>query len=308
MDLSIIIVSFNTKKLTTECIESILRNTKGLTYEIIIVDNASNDGSIDAIHDLKIKYPISSLKLIENKKNLGFAKANNIGASKSKGKYFLFLNSDTLIKNNFLKSIVSWMEENKNVAVSTCALKNKDGSMQGSGGYFPTLFRVFSWMFFIEDIPFLDKLIKPFHPIHSKSPIYKGLGQFKKRREQDWVTGAFFLTRKKIFDRLKGFDVDYFMYTEEVDLCFRIKKLGYKIYYLPDWEIIHLGGASSSKEFPILSEYKNIKLFYKKNMPKWQFPFLRAFLKTGALLRAFIFGIIEGKSAYEIYIKANNIA
>jgi GT2 family glycosyltransferase len=94
------------------------------------------------------------------------------------------------------------------------------------------------------------------------------------------------------------------MYTEEVDLCFRIKKQGLRVFYLPEWDIVHLGGASSTKEFSILSEYKSMKIFYKKNMPSWQFPFLRLFLKSGALIRATLFRILEGKEAYEVYIKA----
>jgi GT2 family glycosyltransferase len=163
-------------------------------------------------------------------------------------------------------------------------------------------------MFFVEDIPCLDRLIKPFHPVHARSFFYKGLSRFKKEISQDWVTGAFFLIKNDVFKKAGCFDEDYFMYTEEVDLCFRIKKLGYDVFYLPKWEIIHLGGASSTKEFPILSEYKGMKLFYQKNMPLWQYPFLRLFMKSGAFLRALIFGLIEGKEAHRVYVKAFKIA
>ena len=306
MDLSIVTINFKTKKITTDCINSILKNTKGISFEVIVIDNASNDNSYEFLRKNFEKYEF--IKFIKNSRNLGFAKANNQGAIKAKGKYLLFLNSDTVVKADVFRGMLAWMDKNTKVGVSTCALKNKDGTLQGSGGYFPTLFKVFAWMFFIEDIPLLDKFIKPFHPVHTKSPLYKGLGQFSKSRDQDWVTGAFFLTRRDIFEKAGRFDEDYFMYTEEVDLCYRIKKMGYEIRYLPEWEITHLGGASSNKEFPILSEYKGIKLFYEKNMPLWQMPLVRLFLKTGALLRALIFGVLDGKEAFDVYVKAYKIA
>ncbi len=306
MELSIAIVNYNTKIITNNCIKSILKNSKGLNYEIIIIDNASVDGSYDFLVKKYKNY--KNIRIIKSKKNLGFAKANNKAAKIAKGRYLLFLNSDTIIENNIFGKIIDWMDKNNDVGIITCALKNNDGTLQGSGGFFPTLFRVFCWMFFVEDIPLLDLYIKPFHPVHKKSFFYKGLSQFNKEREQDWVTGAFLLTRKGIFDKVNGFDEDYFMYTEEVDYCYRVKKMGLRVFYLPKWKIIHLGGASSTKEFPIISEYKGIKIFYKKNMPNWQFPFLIFFLKAGALLRALIFGLIEGRKAYEIYIKAFKVA
>lgn len=306
MDLSIIIINYNTKRITVDCANSVLKNTKDVAYEIILIDNASSDGSYNELKKKFARYKF--VKYIKNIKNLGFAAANNQGASYAKGKHLLFLNSDTIVEKNILKEMLQWMGKHKSSSVSTCALKNKDGTLQGSGGYFPTLPRVFYWMFFIEDIPLLDRIIRPFHPVHAKSPLYKGLDRFKKKTNLDWVTGAFFLTRRDLFNKIGGFDEDYFMYTEEVDLCFRMKSLGYKVYYLPEWEIIHLGGASSTREFPVLSEYKGIKLFYKKNMPPWQYPFLILFLKCGALLRALIFGAMEGRDAYEIYIKAFKLA
>ena len=176
IDLSIIIVSFNTKKLLIDCINSIRRHVGGLKYEVIIIDNGSSDGSTQAISN--IKHQSSNLpagrhgfKLIENKENLGFGKANNQGMKIAKGRYILLLNSDTLISSNVLGEMISWMGEHKDVGIASCSLKNKDGSIQGTGGYFPTLARVFSWMT-IQDLPFVDNIIKPFHPMHTKS-FYK---------------------------------------------------------------------------------------------------------------------------------------
>lgn len=302
MDLSIIIVNYNTKDLTIDCIKSVLKHTKKITYEVIIVDNASLDDSIKEIS--KLRKTIKNLKLIENNKNLGFAKANNQGLRRAKGKYSLLLNSDTVIKNNLLHEMIDWMDDHPKVGVSTCALLNKDGSIQGSGGNFPDLFRVFAWMFFLEDIPLLDRLIKPFHPMHTQSPFYKGEVRFKKAHQKDWITGAFFLIRAKATKRTGFLDEDYFMYGEEMELCFRIKKAGWQVWYLPRWSIIHFGGASSTSEFAILSEYTGIKLFYNKHLPVWQLPIIRLFLKGGSFLRIIIFGILKGKEAAKVYAKA----
>lgn len=305
-NLSIIIINFNTKKITTDCIKSIIKKTKGIDYEIIVVDNASKDGSVEALEELNRN--IDNFKLIKNKKNKGFGPGNNQGIKVAKGKFILLLNTDTIIHDNLLTEMVAWMRKHKNTGVATCALKNIDGTLQGTGGYFPTLFRVFAWMFFLEDIPLLDSLIKPFHPVHGQSPFYKGTSQFRKAREQDWVTGAFLLTRKEIIDEVGNFDEDYFMYTEEVDFCFRVKKVGWEVWYLPKWGITHLGGASSTSEFPILSEYKSIKLFYKKHMPPWQYVLLRIFLKGGAIARMVLFGILKGGEAAKTYAKAFRFA
>lgn len=289
VDLSIVIVSYNTKKLLLACLQSIKEYTKEISYEIVVVDNASTDGS-------------QELALIKNKKNVGFAAANNQGIKKSRGRYVLLLNSDTLISDNVLKNMISWMDGHPKAGIATCALKNEDGSLQGTGGYFPTLPRVFSWMT-IQDIPGVDNFIKPFHPMRDKS-FHRGSDFYKKERQLDWVTGAFFLARKKVFKDVGLFDENYFMYVEEVDLCFRAKKKGWQVWYLPRWSILHYGGASGAKESTVLREYEGIKRFYKKHYPYWQYPLVRFFLKIGSLGRIVLFGLLEGKEAARIYAQA----
>lgn len=301
MELSIIVVSFNTRDILVSCIKSIKKYTRGIDYEVVVVDNGSADGSAAAAEEL-------GAKVIENKKNLGFAAANNQGFKKSSGEFVLFLNSDTELKDNVLGEMVEWMRGRSKVGVATCGLNNKDGSMQATGGYFPTLARVFSWMV-IQDFPFVDSIIKPFHPFHSKSFFAKGVNFYKSPRQLDWVTGAFLLTRKKVLKNVGDWDESYFMYVEEVDLCYRIRKLGYQVWYLPNWKIVHLGGASSkTSELPLTSEYKGIKRFYKKFYPSWQYPIVRFLLKVGALGRIILFGILEGAGSAKIYAKAFKIA
>jgi len=307
MDISIIIVSYNTKKLLRDCIISIIKNTKNINYEIIVVDNASTDGSVEVIKKLRRTNSIN-LKIIENETNLGFGGGNNLGIKRAKGKFILLLNSDTIIHDNLVREMVSWMDDMDKVGVASCGLKNSDGSFQGTGGSFPDLLRVFSWMFFIEDIPGIDRLIKPFHPMHPNSPVYKGDAYFKKEHETDWLTAAFLLIRKKVIEEVGYFDENYFAYVEEVDLCYRVKKGGWKVYYNPSWSITHYGGASSTAEFPILSEFEGVKIFYKKHMPKWQYPVLRVMLKAGALIRIGVLGLLKGKPAVKTYVKAFQIA
>lgn len=297
--LSIIIVSFNTKEILKNCINTVIRNSRNINYEIIVIDNASEDGSLDLLNSISKKHP---LKIIVNRKNLGFGHANNQGMKVAKGNYLLLLNSDTIIKDNLFPEIIKWMDENPKVGLCSCSLKNKDGSLQGTGGHFPTLIRVISWMT-IQDIPLVDAIIKPFHPMKTKS-FYKGNKFYKNEKELDWVTGAFFLLRHKTALEVGYFDEDYFMYTEEVDYCYRLKELGWKVYFLPKWEIIHLGGASGKGSSYVIDEYKGVKLFYKKHYPKWQYPILRLFLKIGALGRIILYGLLEGADSAKVYAKA----
>ena len=246
----------------------------------------------------------SKLKIIENKENIGFGKANNQGMKKSRGKYILLLNSDTLLKDNVLGEMVHWMDNHPKAGASSCALRNKDGSLQGTGGYFPNLPKVASWMFFVDDLPVIDQLLKPFHPMHPKSFFNKGDKSFSKTQPRDWLTGAFLLIRSEAFKQTGYFDEDYFMYVEEVDYCFRLKRHGWQIWYLPRWSITHYGGASGTNELAIVSEYKGLVTFYKKHKSSWQGNILKLLLRTGALARIIIFGILEGGSSARTYAKA----
>lgn len=290
-DLSIIILNFNTAKLVKDCVASVAKHVKDLDYEVIVVDNGSTDGSAKELKNLDVKF-------IKSDKNLGFGEGNNLGIQKAVGKTILLLNSDTLIKDEVIQKTYTYLKEHPKVGVLGCALKGQDGYLQLNGGYFPTLRKVFYWMSFIDDIPFLGSLLKPYHLKH-----FKGEGE----KDLDWVTGAFLMVKKAALEEAGVFDPDYFMYVEELDLCFRIKEKGWQIKYLPQYEIIHLGGASTTSAFSILSEYKGLKLFYKKHYSDWQYNCLRFLLKVGALIRMFVLGIIR-KGAFLIYAKAFQIA
>jgi len=300
IDLSIIVVSYNTLDFTSKCLDSIKKYTPNLNYEIIVVDNASSDGSVEYLS--KLSRQSKNFKLVKSSENIGFSAANNLGVKKVGGEFVLFLNSDTEFTADILTEMVSYVKTHEKLAMLSCKLIGKDGKVQGNGGYFPTLARVFSWMT-IQDFPLVDKLIKPFHPLKPKTG-YANKGFFDKKQNLDWVTGAFILTRKEILDNGVSWDKDYFMYTEDTDLCYQVKKLGWEIEYNPKWSIKHYGGASSSTEYSILSEYQSIKRFYKKHYSNWQMPILRIILKIGAMGRMVLFGILEGKETFSIYAKA----
>lgn len=304
LDLSIVIVSLNIKKLLEKCLESVYRMEKKANFEIFVVDNASEDGTPEMVEK---KFP--EVKIIRNKKNIGFGPANNIGMKKAKGRYVLLLNPDTeTITKNIFSEMVSWMDNNPTVGISSCALLNPDKTYQGSGGFFPTLLRVFFWMSFIDDMPGIDKLVKPYHPLHVWSPVYKGEEYFAKSHEQDWVTGAFFLIRMEAMKKVGFFDEDYFTYVEEVDYCFRTKQEGWQISYLPKWKIIHYGQVTTGSERATVNEFEGLKIFYKKHYPGWQLPILRVFLKLGAILRIVVFGLMKGPGVAKTYAKAFKVA
>lgn len=301
LDLSIVIVSTNIEELLRKCLQSLVPALKGIKAEVIVVDNASKDKTPQMV---ETEFPW--VKLIKKHRNRGFGANNNIGMKVARGRYVLLLNSDTeLLDKVILKEMVAWMDKHPKVGLSSCALLNEDRkTLQGNGGYFPTLFKVFFWMFFLDDIPGLDRLIKPFHPLHEWSPIYKGGGYFKKTQKQDWLTAAYLVIRKSALDEAGLFDEDFFLYVEEVDLSYRFVKAGWEVWYLPKWKILHYGQVTIGSENSMIFELKNMVLFYKKHFSSWKIPIVRVVLKTGAVLRMIIFGILKGPKVTKTYAKA----
>lgn len=298
MQLSIIVVSYNTSSLLKQCLSSVYKvlSSDGISKkaEVIVVDNASTDDSVKMV---KKEFPRT--KLIINKKNLGFAKANNQGIKLAKGKYILLLNSDTKVKKGAFLNLLQVMEKDRDIGVVGGKLLNKDGSIQPSVGFFPHLIKVFLWMSFLDDIPFVAGLVKPYHV------EWKDL--YKEEQEVDWVSGACFLVRKEVVGKAGLLDEKIFMYGEEMEWCWRIKGAGFSVVYTPEAEIFHYKEKSSStgQKAGIDKEFSTLIYFYKKHKPVWQLIFVRVFLLFGALLRIFLFGII-GKYPDRInaYVKA----
>jgi GT2 family glycosyltransferase len=284
--LSIIIVSYNTRQLTLDCLNSIWQDKglKNIPFEIIIIDNNSPDDSVEKLKKLDKK-----ITLIANKNNSGFGGANNQGLKVAKGNYVLFLNPDTLILHSAISQSLDWLSSHPEASTCTAQLLNKDKTIQASGGFFPNLANVFTWSLSLDDLPLINKIIKPLHP-HTPN-FYTRDNFYLHDRQQDWVTGAFFLTRKALLDKVRGFDENYFMYGEELELAYRIKQStpNNKVQYLIGPQIIHLGGASAiNKIDPILNEYKGILSFFKKHKSKFQYQIVKILLKINALSRAII--------------------
>lgn len=257
MDVSVIIINYNTLNLTKNTIKSVLEKTKDVSIEIILVDNNSADGSREYFDN------IEEIKFIKNVENIGFGNANNIGLKESKGKYVFFLNSDTILINNAIKILFEFMENNLEAGVCGGNLYYEDLSPGHS---------------FEENIFGLKDEFKNFYKFLYKK-IYKKRLDFNyslKYKEVGYVTGADMFVRKEVLDKLGGFDSDFFMYYEETELTNRIKKLGYRIYSVPQAKIIHLEGKSSEyKElkFKMMTESK-YKYFYKvhgKKMMKYSY-------------------------------------
>ena len=231
---SIIIVNYNTRQLTLDCLKSIYQHTKDIDFEVIVVDNASSDGSIEAIRE---SFPI--VKVIEPNENLGFGRANNLGAKYAKGEYLFLLNSDTLLIENSIKKLYDFYIENQgklHIGVLGCTLVDKDLNLIHSGGDFPTISR------YIFDHPFrvLNKIFK------TNKSTFKKFSYNDILTKVDMVTGADMFLSKKSFDKVGGFDERFFLYYEETDMEHRLTKLGYSHYIINTTKIIHLEGGSMS--------------------------------------------------------------
>ncbi|MGE5812065.1 MAG: glycosyltransferase [Ignavibacteria bacterium] len=255
MDLSIIIVNYNVKEFIQNLLHSIFKAGCNLKYEIIIIDNASDDGSADFI---KEKFP--NINLISNKKNLGFGKANNIGLAAAKGKYILLINPDTLIREDTLEKMISFFESSPDAGLAGCKILNPDGSLQlACRRSFPG-----PWTSFCK-VTGLSSLFP-----HSRLFARYNLTYLDENRtyEVDAISGSFMMMKKEVYEKIGGFDEQFFMYGEDLDLCYRIQKAGWKVYYTPDTQIIHYKGESTRRSS--LDEtkifYDAMNLFVKKHL------------------------------------------
>lgn len=276
-ELSIIILSYNTARVTNDCIESVFKSLKdsSVQFEVLVFDNASTDNSVNLLNELQKKY--NNLIVVEHKENVGFAKGNNIASKQAKGEYLLFLNSDTVVLENAIEDLMNFFKNN-DVDFAGGKLLNKDGSPQASAGPFYSLPVVFGALFLKGDYWGLTR--------YSPSSIKK----------VDWVSGACIVTRHDIFDKISGFDEKIFMYMDEIDLLYRAKQKGYTTYFYPQAQFIHLGSASSAgKTFPILQVYTGFLYFYKKHYNSTTLGILKGMLQLKAVVSLFI-GRLTGNS------------
>ena len=253
-DVSVVVTNWNGRELLQACLQSIYDKTTGIRTEIIVVDDASTDGSAEMVRS---KFP--DVKLALHETNLGFVRANNHAIELATGRYVLLLNSDTVLVNNAIKILAEFLDIQPDAAVCGGCLKNKDLSTQISYGSFPTFFQA------IVDALFLNDLFpRAGLPNRGAFPMASAVGP----RKVDFIIGADLLIRKEIIDQLGLFDERFHAYCEEVDFCYRIRqqKRG-QAYLVPSAQIIHLGGMSYSKlgERQIQMHYSGYDKFLRKH-------------------------------------------
>jgi hypothetical protein len=251
MKVSILIVTYQSQDEISLCINSIYKNIKDTDFEIIIIDNASTDNTIKIVKD-----NFSDVILIENKKNKGYAYANNKGTSLAKGDFLFFINPDSIIIENTISVLLLIINSNNENGIVAPKIKNINGSTQFSAGGIPTipamLFEAFGLYLFFPNTLFGYR-----NALSIKSDVNVG-----------WVTGACFMIKKQIFQNLNGFDENYFLYLEDTDLCLRMNnELKKNIIYTPKTSVIHMKGKSSKNDSYIskLSSYRSKLYYYKKH-------------------------------------------
>ncbi len=255
MDVSVIIINYNTLKMTDECVDSIFQHTYGIEFEVILVDNASNDGSKNFFTKNQ------NIKYIYNNENLGFGRANNIGLKYATGKYVFFLNSDTILLNNAILGFWEFMENNsKYIACCGCKLIDAKGSPTFSGGCFPNIFIIWNRI-----MAFCFYEIYKFFNIHEREQRNRKLNCVV-----DFVSGADLFVRKEVLNKCGSFDPDFFMYYEETEMQYRFFKFGYKSVLIDTPKIKHFVGSSNVKKGHSLKsciiELRSRFLYCKKTM------------------------------------------
>lgn len=232
-DISIGLASWNTCGLLDHCLQSIYDTAGDMDIEVIVVDNASSDGSPEMVAD---KYP--QVRLIRNRVNMGFAAASNIAFKHSQGRHFVLLNTDTVVLDGAFQAMMAFMDSHTDAGIVGCKLLNGDGSLQRSCSAFP------SPLTELWDSLYLSKLFPKSRIFASYSMTY---WDFNQTREVDFAGGSCLMVRREAIEEVGLLDEDYFMYTEEADWCYRMWQHDWKVYYYPEAKIIHLGGRSSRK-------------------------------------------------------------
>jgi N-acetylglucosaminyl-diphospho-decaprenol L-rhamnosyltransferase len=252
MQLSIVIICWNDWKVIENCLRSIFEGTCGLDFEVIVSDNGSTDGSVERI---QTQFP--TVRVVENKANLGFAKGNNSGIRASRGEYVLILNPDTIVHDGSLQRWIAFAIRHPEGGAFGCRVHNPDGSYQESARPFPTVRRSLIAALGLRRVGYLG-------PVFA-SDIYLGW-KGDTERLVDWQSGCCVMFRGDVLNSLGGFDERFFYHYEEVDLCHRVWEAGYPILFTPEASITHLGGQSVGRfpiRFALETSRNRYRYFYK---------------------------------------------
>ncbi len=233
LDVSVVIINWNTRDILRNCLVSVFEQTQGIAVEVIVVDNASHDGSVEMVQE---EFP--RVALITNEENRGFAAGNNQGLAAAQGRYVLLLNSDTIVLDGAVKKTVAFADAHPEAAVTGCRVLNSDRTPQASCFMFPSA---------------LNMLLSAFY-LYRLFPKNRFFGRERMTwwdkgspREVDVVSGCFMMVRREAIEHVGAMDEAFFMYAEETDWCYRFKKAGWKVMFMPEACIIHLGRASSQR-------------------------------------------------------------
>lgn len=286
MDLSVIIVNYNVKEFLQNLLHSIEKASANLSKEIIVVDNASDDGSVEVIRE---KFPY--VNLIENKINVGFGKANNQGLAVAKGKYILFINPDCIVSEDTLDKMISFFGGHSDCALAGCKILNSDGTLQlACRRSFPGPWTSFTKVTGLSNLFPKSRIFARYNLTYLDE---------NKTYEVDAVSGSFMMMRKTVYDNVGGFDEQFFMYGEDLDLCYRIQKAGHKVFYVHSTQVIHYKGESTKRSN--LDEtklfYDAMHLFVKKHLSS--FPLVEIILRSAIGFRK-LFAFI-GKRKLSLY-------
>lgn len=265
---SIIVLSYNTKDLLSACLRSVFSCLK-VPFEVIVVDNASEDGSVEMVNK-----QFKKAKMVVNRTNLGFSKGNNIGVKHVKGDYLLFLNSDTKLLTHNVSDMVELCEQEGKIAVVGGKFTTPRGLIEKSFGQTYNLLALLQYL-----------LGERTSLLAHEAP--------KRVQDVDWVSGGFMLVRKDVFERMGGFDERFFMYVEDMEFCYRVKRLGYRVVYYPNAIILHEGQGSSSRSHAIEYIYKGLSYFYRKHKTALEYTIAKILLSAKAYV-AIAVGMASG--------------
>lgn len=280
IELSIIIVSHNTVALLRNSLLSVNGNFIGLPHEIIVVDNASRDGSVEMV---ALEFP--HVTLIKNAGNLGFAAANNQGLCLARGAFVLLLNSDTEVRPGALQHCIAFFRAHPDAGIVGCKLLNVDGSVQPSCESFLTLPNLFCESFFLEKV-------FPRSRLFARRTL-SGFA-YDRARQVDYVKGAFLMIRRRAFEDIGMLDERYFFYAEEMDWCYRARQKGWQVYFTPGGEVLHHGGQSSDPVAPatLVQLHRARYQFYRKYHHLFSSMLARLIMAGGAALRALLWALV----------------
>lgn len=284
---TIIIVSFNTKDLLRDCLSSIFSNHWQYKFQVAVMDNASSDGSVEMV-----KKDFPEVILIQNKSNLGFAGGNNTALRKFKSDLYLLLNSDTLLLDGALDSLIDFMGRT-DFDIGSGKLLNKDKSLQPNAGDLPLGLPLFFWLSGWDDIlPYIKYQLPSFHR--------KFANFYDSEKEMGWVSGSLMIIKKRVIEKIGVLDEIMFMYGEDVEYCLRAKKAGFKVGWTDRAQVIHLGGASSQNPSfnQWIGEFKGLIYIYNKYFGNLSSIFLRLLIYIFIIIRMLAFLIVgKGKIA-----------